>query len=80
MAEDKKKYTTHIDKKKYTVEVGELTGAQLRALPEPDISAQYELLLEVPGGEDDPIGDSQTVQLTSGMHFFSAPRNITPGR
>lgn len=78
--QDKKKYTIHIDKKKYSVEVDELTGAQLRALPEPDISANYELLLEVPGGEDDPISDGQAVALKNGMHFFSAPRNITPGR
>lgn len=72
--------TIHIDKKKYTVEAESLTGAQLRALPDTDITAEYELMLEVPGGEDDSIGDEQTVTLKNGMHFFSAPRNITPGR
>lgn len=77
---DHKKYTIHIDKKKYTVEEARLTGMQLRALPEPDISAAYELLLEVPGGEDKPIGDDEVLPLKNGMHLFSAPRNITPGR
>jgi hypothetical protein len=72
--------TVHIDKKPYKVDVEELTGAQLRALSDPDISAGYELLLEVPGGDDRPIGDDETVALNPGIHFFSAPRNITPGR
>lgn len=36
----------HIDKKVYKVEADALTGAQLRALPEPDIAANYELVLQ----------------------------------
>lgn len=69
----------HIDKKQYKVSESELTGSALRQLPEPDISQEYELELEVPGGDDQPIADDQVVPLKNGMHFFSAPRNITAG-
>lgn len=75
----KKKTVIHIDRKKFDVEQDGLTGAQLRALPEFRIGQDRELFLEVPGGEDQPIGDDQSVELENGMHFFSAPREINPG-
>lgn len=80
MADHGREESIHIDKKLYKVDGPALTGAQLRALPSPPISAEYDLLLEVPGGEDRLITDGETVELKNGMHFFSAPRNITPGR
>jgi hypothetical protein len=70
----------HIDKKEYKSGAEELTGAQLRTLADPDIGAQFDLWLEVPGKEDEKIGDDETVELKNGMHFFSAPRQINPGR
>jgi len=38
------------------------------------------LWLEVPGGDDEKIADDQVVELQPGMHFFTAPATITPGR
>jgi hypothetical protein len=72
--------TFHIDRVKFTVPAGELTGAQLRRLPEPDIAADLDLWLEVPDGEDLRVHDHEVVVLKSGMHFFTAPHTINPGR
>ena len=72
--------TVHIDRKPFKVEAEELTGTQLRALPTPPIGADYDLYLEVPGGEDELIADGQEVKLKEGVHFFSTQRHITPGR
>lgn len=69
----------HIDRKPFKVEQEELTGTELRALPDPDIGAEFDLWLEVPGGEDRRIEDGEAVKLHEGMHFFSAPRVINPG-
>lgn len=73
-------WSIHIDKKLYKVSDAALTGAQLRSLPTPPISAEYDVLLEVPGEDDEILFDDRVVLLENGMHFFSAPRNITPGR
>ena len=69
----------HIDKKMYKVEETALTGAQLRALPDPDIASKYELVLQVPGGDDRQIADDDSVELSNGMHFFSVPKNLDAG-
>lgn len=69
----------HIDRKLYKVGVDQLTGRELRALPEPDISAQYELKLEVPGGTDRVVADDEKVELRNGEHFYSVQRNTNPG-
>ncbi|WP_159601589.1 multiubiquitin domain-containing protein [Agromyces humi] len=69
----------HIDKNVYKVEEEELTGSGLRALPEPDIASNYELVLQVPGGDDRQIADDEIVVLENGMHFFSVPKNLDAG-
>jgi hypothetical protein len=71
--------TIHIDRKMVKVTADSLTGAELRQLPDSPIGADYDLYLEVPGGEDRLIADDETVALTNGMHFFSVQRHITPG-
>ena len=68
-----------IDRKEYTAPSEEMTGAEIRALPNPPIGPDRDLWLEVPGGDDEKIGDDQVVELRSGMHFFTAPATITPG-
>jgi hypothetical protein len=73
-------YVIHIDKKPYKVEEEALTGAALRALPNPGIASNYELVLQVPGGDDRQIADDELVPLTNGMHFFSVPKNLDAGR
>lgn len=69
----------HIDKQKYLVPEGAMSGAEIRSIPPTPIADRYDLFLEVPGGEDELIEDGRTVDLRPGMHFFSAPRVISPG-
>lgn len=68
-----------VDHKQYKVPPGTITGAQIRALPTPPIGADRDLWQEVPGGDDLKIGDSVTVTLKPGMHFYTAPSSINPG-
>jgi hypothetical protein len=51
----------------------------LRALPDPDIGPEFDLWLEIPGGEDRRIESGEEVKLKEGMHFFTAPSVINPG-
>lgn len=73
-------FVIHIDDNQFKVSEASLTGAQLRALPMPPIGHDRDLYLEVPGGEDILIADDQPVALKDGMHFFTTPHHITPGR
>ncbi len=75
-----KRIVIHIDRKQFKVSESEMTGSELRALPEPDIGPEFDLWLEVPGGEDRRIENEETVKLRNGMHFFTAPSVINPGR
>ncbi len=68
-----------IDRKPYSVEKETLIGTEIRALPDPDIGAEFDLWLEVPGGEDRRIEAAEEVRLKNGMHFFTAPSHINPG-
>lgn len=72
--------TIHIDGKQYKISAGFLTGAQLRQVPEPDITDAHDLYLEGHGKDEDELIDgSKSVQLKAGMHFFTAPSTINPG-
>lgn len=75
-----KQVVIHIDRKQYKVSEGEVTGSMLRVLPDPDIGPEFDLWLEVPAGEDQRIEDTESVKLRNGMHFFTAPSVINPGR
>lgn len=75
-----KQIVIHIDRKQFKVAEGEMTGAQLRVLPDPDVGSEFDFWLEVPGGEDRQIGNEESVKLKNGMHFFTAPSVINPGR
>jgi Multiubiquitin len=68
-----------IDRKEYKVDQQEMTGAQLRQVPTPPISEDYDLYQEIPGDEDKLIADDETVELKPGMHFHSVEKHITPG-
>jgi hypothetical protein len=73
-----KTFPIHIDKQMFKVE-GSMTGAQLRALPDPPIGRDRELYRVLPGGDDQVVGDADLIELHPGEHFVTAPRNITPG-
>lgn len=72
-------YQVFIDKKRFTVQEETVTGAFLRALPDPDVPAEHDLWMEVPGGEDILIAPEKEVTLKNGMHFFTVPKEINPG-
>jgi hypothetical protein len=69
-----------IDKDHFKVLKEEMTGAELRALPKPDVPADRDLWLEVPGPEDDIlVTPTKVIHLKPGMHFYTAPSTINPG-
>jgi len=69
-----------IDKHRFTVQDAALTGAQLRQLPQPAIPDTRDLYEEVPGDKDILILTDQSYPMRDGLHFFTAPSNINPGR
>ena len=70
----------HIDQELFKVDDGEISAEDLRALPDPDIGADRDLYQEVPGqAEDNLMSPNERVTVKPGMHFFTAPRSITPG-
>jgi hypothetical protein len=64
----------------YRVQPGAMTLAELRALPYPPISPDYDLWLETPAGEDIFLSDAEEVQLRDGMRLLAVPRSILAGR
>jgi hypothetical protein len=75
-----KQIVIHIDRKPFKVADEELSGSVLRSLPDPDVGPEFDLWLEVPGGEDERVDNEETVKLRNGIHFFTAPSVINPGR
>lgn len=72
-------FVIKIDRKDYKVTVPQLTGAQLRKLPEPDIGPDRDLFEVVPGGSDRKIANDQEVKMRDGLRLFTAPAQINPG-
>ena len=68
-----------IDSKKYRAPARVMTGAQLRRLAEPDIGPAFDLWQEIPGGEDNVVGDNERIKLADGMGFYSSSCEINPG-
>ena len=57
-----------------------LTGLKIRSLAEPPIDGRRDLFEIVPGGYDRKIDDDTEVEISDGARFFTAPRQINPGR
>ena len=72
-------FVIKIDRKEYKVTAPQLTGAQLRKLPEPDIGPDRDLFEVVPGGSDRKIANQQEVKMREGLRLFTAPAQINPG-
>ena len=84
MAENNHKHEGHefhiqIDRQHYTVEKQQMTGAELRTVPTPDIGNDRDLFQVVPGHPDRKLEDADVVEMHDGMRFFTAPRHINPG-
>lgn len=73
-------YRIQIDRAHFTVTEHQRTGAQLRALPTPPIGPDRDLFEVVPGHPDRKITDTDTVEMKSGLRFFTAPAHINPGQ
>lgn len=73
MAEDRKtQFEISIDGKNFKVDQEALSGGQIKALVGKD--ATWQLFLEEPGNSPDQlIGDTQSVKLRNGMHFYTVP-------
>lgn len=78
-APPKKEFNIRIDREHFKVSQPVLTGAQLRALPAPDIGPDRDLFEIVPGGSDLKIEAADTVAMRDGLRFFTAPAQINPG-
>jgi len=74
-----KSFVMHIDRKQFTVDRSPLSGTEIRELA--GLTPEVDLYLEERGDDDDRlIADDDSVDLRNGLHFFSTPRHITPGR
>lgn len=74
-----KKIKIQIDRVHYEVEQVEMTGEQLRNVPNPLIGPDRDLFEVVPGHPDRKITDLERVALSNGTRFFTAPAHINPG-
>ncbi len=77
--QEHKSFSIHIDRALFKVERATITGAELRDLPTPPVPPSRDLFRVVPGGLDVLINDADVVDLKEGMHFVTAPRDVTPG-
>ena len=73
-------FQIQIDRVHYTVSKPQMTGAELRAVPQPPIGADRDLFEVVPGHPDRKLGDADVVEIRNGKRFFTAPATINPGR
>jgi hypothetical protein len=72
--------TIRIDRIEYELYRRKMSGAELRAVPSPDVAADRDLWLDVPDKRDVKIQDEDVVRLKDGMRFFTAPGRINPGQ
>lgn len=69
-----------IDGTRFNAPAHEMSGQALRALPNPDVPADRDLWLEVPGPKDDElIRPEKTYKVKAGSHYYTAPSTINPG-
>ena len=57
----------------------QMSGAELRALPDQPVAGDRDLWQEVDGGLDQMIQPTDEVDLEPQMRFFTVPRVINPG-
>ena len=70
---EKHEIVIHVDGKEYKTSNTSMTGIEIKALGGRD--ASYQLFLERKGSEPDKlIGDSETIELRNGEHFYTVPQ------
>lgn len=72
-------FQIQIDRVHYTVSQQQMTGAELRSVPQPPVGPERDLFEVVPGEQDRKVGDEDTVDISNGKRFFTAPAHINPG-
>jgi hypothetical protein len=72
------KVTVIVDKHHHTLSPIPHTGADLRTAV--SVLADRDLYQESPSGDDTLFETTSSLHLKDGDRFFTAPRNITPGR
>ncbi|HKZ03426.1 MAG TPA: multiubiquitin domain-containing protein [Pyrinomonadaceae bacterium] len=75
-----KTFEIQIDRAHFKVTSENMTGLQLRKVPNPPIGPERDLFEVVPGGSDKKIGNDDVVEIRNGLRFFTAPGQINPGR
>lgn len=75
-----KEFEIQIDRTHYKVTSDNMTGLQLRKVPNPPIGPDRDLFEVVPGGSDKKIGNDDVVEIRNGLRFFTAPGQINPGK
>ncbi len=73
-------FQIQIDRVHYTVNQEQMTGAQIRNIPNPPIGPDRDLFQVVPGGQDRKIEMNDVVEMRNGLRFFTAPAQINPGK
>ena len=68
-----------IDREQYRVTLSQLTGDEIRHLPQVPIPNDRDLYLVQPGKPDLLIGLADVVEIHNGIRFFTAPGHINPG-
>jgi hypothetical protein len=78
--EEPRQATIFINGVPYRVDDRPVTGADLRQVPTPPISSDFDLIEEKVEGEDVIVHEDEVVQLADGRRFFVVPRRILAGR
>lgn len=72
-------FRIQIDRIHYAVTKAQMTGAELRQVPEKPIGPERDLFEVVPGNADRKLADTDVVEIRNGKRFFTAPGHINPG-
>jgi hypothetical protein len=73
-------FQIQIDREHFTVHQEDMTGAQIRQVPNPFIGPDRDLFEVGPAHTDVKIDDATVVEIRNGLRFFTAPSHINPGR
>jgi hypothetical protein len=73
------RFRIQIDRAHYTVHQEEMTGEQIRHVPESPIPPDRDLYEVRPGETDVLIRNDDVVRIRDGLRFFTAPHHINPG-
>jgi len=78
--DDRRVIPIFIDDVKYDAPAHQMTGAELRSLPNPPIGQDRDLWLETAGPSDDVlIRPELTYDVKPGSKYYTAPSTINPG-